>query len=186
MAECSLTSCMPARFWIGSYTLPEQRHSQPTPTSLDQGCMCLGVTCHLHFWQNDRGLLRATAVTRGRNGHRIESAQKINSGEENFPPLLSGFELAIFRSRVRRSYQQAIPARPFLPRFAQSTFYADVCAAAIVTGSTITIMWMLFAPSPTCSPDLRPEQQRASELNTTVNEQNGSFGAQLHEIDPFV
>ena len=23
----------------------------------------LAVTCHLHFWQNDRGLLRATAVT---------------------------------------------------------------------------------------------------------------------------
>ena len=32
---------------------------------------CLGVTCHLHFWQNVRGLLRATAVTRGWNGHRI-------------------------------------------------------------------------------------------------------------------
>ena len=26
---------------------------------------CLAVTCHLHFWQNDRNLLRATAVTRG-------------------------------------------------------------------------------------------------------------------------
>ena len=25
---------------------------------------CLAVTCHLRFWQNDRGLLRATAVTR--------------------------------------------------------------------------------------------------------------------------
>ena len=32
---------------------------------------CLGVTCHLHFWQNERGLLRATAVSRGWNGHRI-------------------------------------------------------------------------------------------------------------------
>ena len=32
---------------------------------------CFGVTCHLHFWQNDRGLLRATAVKRGWNGHRI-------------------------------------------------------------------------------------------------------------------
>ena len=31
---------------------------------------CLAVTCHLHFWQNDRGLLRATAVTRGWNGYR--------------------------------------------------------------------------------------------------------------------
>ena len=31
---------------------------------------CLAVTCHLHFWQNDRDLLRAAAVTRGWNGHR--------------------------------------------------------------------------------------------------------------------
>ena len=31
---------------------------------------CLAVTCHLHFWQNDRDLLRATVVTRGWNdGH---------------------------------------------------------------------------------------------------------------------
>ena len=26
---------------------------------------CLGVTCYLHCWQNDRGLLLATSVTRG-------------------------------------------------------------------------------------------------------------------------
>ena len=32
---------------------------------------CLAVTCHQLFWQNDRGLLRATAVTRGWNGQRI-------------------------------------------------------------------------------------------------------------------
>ena len=30
------------------------------------GCMCvLAVACHLHFWQNDCGCLRATALTRG-------------------------------------------------------------------------------------------------------------------------
>ena len=34
---------------------------------------CLAVTCHLHFWRNDRGLLRATAVTRGWNGYRNKS-----------------------------------------------------------------------------------------------------------------
>ena len=27
--------------------------------------VCLAVTCHLHFWQNDWDLLRATAVTLG-------------------------------------------------------------------------------------------------------------------------
>ena len=31
--------------------------------------VCLCVACHLHFWQNDWGLLHATAVTRGWNGH---------------------------------------------------------------------------------------------------------------------
>ena len=38
-AECSLTSCVWARFRIGSQTRPGQRHNQPTPTSLDHGCM---------------------------------------------------------------------------------------------------------------------------------------------------
>ena len=32
---------------------------------------CLAVTCQLHFWQDDRGLLHATVVTRGWNGYRI-------------------------------------------------------------------------------------------------------------------
>ena len=71
---------------------------------------CLGVTCHLHFLQNDRGLLRTTAVTRGWHGHRI-TTHKVNSGEEKSPA--APVELANFRSRVLRSYQQAIQA--FLP-----------------------------------------------------------------------
>ena len=35
--------------------------------------VCLAVTCHLHFWQNDRDLPHAAAVTRGWNGYRNES-----------------------------------------------------------------------------------------------------------------
>ena len=31
---------------------------------------CLGVTCHLPFLQNDRGLLHAIAITRGWSRHR--------------------------------------------------------------------------------------------------------------------
>ena len=34
---------------------------------------CLAVTCHLHFWQNDRDLLCATAVTWGWKGYRNKS-----------------------------------------------------------------------------------------------------------------
>ena len=45
--------------------------------------VCLAVTCHLHFWQNDLELLCATAVpTRGWNGYRNKSAQKVDPGEK--------------------------------------------------------------------------------------------------------
>ena len=52
---------------------------------------CLAVACHLHFWQNDRDLLRATAVTRGWNGYQNkESAHKVDPGEENSPAAPAG------------------------------------------------------------------------------------------------
>ena len=37
---------------------------------------CLAVTCHLHFWQNDRDFLRATVVTRGWNGYRNKNQHR--------------------------------------------------------------------------------------------------------------
>ena len=37
--------------------------------------VCLAVTCHLHFWQNDRDLLCATAVTQGWNGYWNKSTE---------------------------------------------------------------------------------------------------------------
>ena len=52
---------------------------------------CLAVTCHLRFWQNDPGLLCATAVTQGWNGYgNKESAQKVDPGEENSPAAPAG------------------------------------------------------------------------------------------------
>ena len=39
VAECSLASCVRACLQIGSHTMPAQRLSQPTPTSLGQGCL---------------------------------------------------------------------------------------------------------------------------------------------------
>ena len=72
---------------------------------------CLAVTCHLHFWWNDWGLLRATAVTRGWNGYRNKSQhRKLTLENKILPPLLQGFEPPTFRSRVRRSNHWAIPA----------------------------------------------------------------------------
>ena len=64
----------------------------------------LAVTCHLHFWQNDRDFLRATAVTRGWNGCRYQSQHRKSTLEKKIlPPLLQEFEPATFQSRVRRS-----------------------------------------------------------------------------------
>ena len=50
---------------------------------------CLAVTCHLHFWQNDRDFLRATVVTRGWNGYRNKSQHRKSTdpGEENSPAV---------------------------------------------------------------------------------------------------
>ena len=44
---------------------------------------CLAVTCHLRFWQNDQGLLRATAVTRGWNGYRNKSQHRKKDLKQN-------------------------------------------------------------------------------------------------------
>ena len=65
---------------------------------------CLAVTCHLHFWQIVRDLLRATAVTREWNGYRNKSQHRKSTLEKKIlPPLLQGFEPATFQSQVRRS-----------------------------------------------------------------------------------
>ena len=80
---------------------------------------CLAVTCHLHFWQNDRDFLRATVVTRGWNGYRNKSQHRKSTLEKKIlPPFQQGF--VIERSRVR------IPAGA-AGEFSSpgSTFYAN-------------------------------------------------------------
>ena len=70
---------------------------------------CLAVTCHLHFWQNDRDFLRATVVTRGWNGYRNKSQHRKSTLEKKIlPPFQQGFEPATFQSRVRCSNHWAI------------------------------------------------------------------------------
>ena len=106
VTEFALTSCVWTHILKGSHTMPRQRHSQPTPTLLGHRCMCLGVTCHLHFWQNDQGLLCATAVTQGWNGHWIRVSTQSWLEKKILPQLLPGFEFVTFWSRVRCSNQQ--------------------------------------------------------------------------------
>ena len=61
-------------------------------------CMrVLAVTCHLHFWQNDRDFLRATVVTRGWNGYRNKSQHRKSTLEKKIlPPFQQGFSHIIF------------------------------------------------------------------------------------------
>ena len=78
VAEGPLTSCVWTRFRIGSYSMPAQRaQSAHTDFARSKMYACLGVSRHLHFWQNDRGLVRATAITQGWNGHRISQLTKL-------------------------------------------------------------------------------------------------------------
>ena len=73
--------------------------------------VCFAVTCHLHFWQNDRGLLHATVVTRGWKRYRYKSEhRKLTLEKKILLPLQRGFEPATFRSWVWRSNHWAIPA----------------------------------------------------------------------------
>ena len=72
--------------------------------------MQLGVTCHLHFWQNGCSLLHATVIPQGGTDIKYESAQKVTSGEENSPAAPAGIQAHNFLIMGLAHYQKAIPA----------------------------------------------------------------------------
>ena len=52
---------------------------------------CLTTTCHMHVWQNECDVLRATAVTWGWNGYQNKSRhKKLTQEEENSPATPAG------------------------------------------------------------------------------------------------
>ena len=72
---------------------------------------CFAIACHLHFWQNDRDILRATAAPRGWNRYRNQSQHRKSTLEKKIlPPFLQGFEPATFQSRVWHYNHWAISA----------------------------------------------------------------------------
>ena len=98
----------------GIWHIRDKLWPMPKHSSIRMVYACLAVTCHLHFWQNDRDFLRATVVTRGWNGYRNKSQHRKSTLEKKIlPPFQQGFEPATFQSRVRRSNHWAIPA-PFV------------------------------------------------------------------------
>ena len=107
---------------------------------------CLAVTCHLHFWQNDRDLLRATAVTQGWNGYRNKCQhRKLTLEKKILPSLLQGFEPATFQSRVRRSNYWAIPA-PWTGLRKMSCSHATAPGRALVSCQTVPSLVSAGAP----------------------------------------
>ena len=75
-------------------------------------CMhVLAVTCHPHFWQNDRDLLCATVVTQGWNGYWNKSQHRKSTLEKKILlPHLQWFKPTTFQSRIQSYNHWAIPA----------------------------------------------------------------------------
>jgi len=77
--------------------------------------VCLAVTCYLHFWQNDRDLLHATAVTQGWNGYQNN---RIIVSTESWPAWWRNLachscqdsNLGTIRSWIWRTYHWAVPS----------------------------------------------------------------------------
>ena len=104
---------------------------------------CLAVTCHLHFWQNDRDFLRATVVTRGWNGYRNKSQHRKSTLEKKIlPPFQQGFGPATFQSRVWRSNHWAIPA-PVLSSFS-FVFSPPNCLFLFLLSSCFSILSVIL------------------------------------------
>ena len=111
VAESSLTSWVWARFRIGSHIMPRQGHRQPLQLQWVKGVRVFrcnmppvplvewsgSFTCHC----DNMGLEQTP-----NKSHRT----KLTLEKKILSPLLSGFELATFRSWARLSYQQSLPA----------------------------------------------------------------------------
>ena len=82
------------------------------------------------------------------------------------PPLLPGFELATFRSRVRRSDQQAIPA----PLCNSSTFFICFLATNLSSGLRVSPCWFALYSMKSrkrLAHDVGAEQHHRSALQTS-------------------
>ena len=111
MAKCSLTSCLWTRFKIGSHPISAQWHSQPTPASLDQGCVCLDATCHLQFLAEWPGSFMCHCSNMGLEWTLNKSQHTKLTLEKKFScRSCQDSNSQTFWSKVQCSYQQAILA----------------------------------------------------------------------------
>ena len=77
--------------------MPGQWHSQPTDFVWSKVHACLGVTCHLNFWQADWGLLTCHCGSTGAEQTPKKSQRtKLALEKKILLPLPPGFKLATF------------------------------------------------------------------------------------------
>ena len=93
--------------------------------------VCLAVTCHLHFWQNDRDLLHATVVTQAWNGYAIRVSTESRPWRRKSSHL--GLEPMTFRSQVRCSMPLSYPHSPSFK-----------CVNKAVSKYLICLSWLLY------------------------------------------
>ena len=120
VAECFLMSCVqaryPDRFPHCACTAASSSNSDFVKSTV---YACSDITRHPHFWQNDRDLLRATAVTRGWNGHRIRVSTQRKRWEDNIREW-TGLEFAESQKAVENrgkwrklvAKSSVVPQRP--------------------------------------------------------------------------
>ena len=86
---------------------------------------CLGVLCHLHFWQNDRGLFTCHCGNTGVERTPNESAHKVDSGEENSLAAPAG----------DRTRNLSIMGPAFLPTSYPGSNSIDKCKCISIQGN---------------------------------------------------
>ena len=137
---------------MGYHTIPGQ-HNQPTLTLFGRRSSwlvgsrvyaCLAVTCHLYFWQNDKGLLCAPVVTQGWNRYWSKSQhRKLTLEKKGLPFLLSVIKPAAFWSQVRRSTTEL---HYFLLKFYMTNGVSRVAWKERVSLHTSAMQKVLFVP----------------------------------------
>ena len=86
--DCGPT--FPVELWISSFpwwipTLCLNSIVDSPQLHWVKGVCTFSCNCQLHFWKKSQGLLHATAVTQGWNGHWNKCQQRKLTGEENYP-----------------------------------------------------------------------------------------------------
>ena len=84
--------------------------------------VCSAVTSHLHFWQNGRDFLHATAITTGWNGYRISNyylyltnpcVRMDHTGSAHLSPCISSDSCFCFSVQMNTYFNKSLHQSPY-------------------------------------------------------------------------